>query len=1730
MRRQENSRKHSHHALFTAVVLIVLTGWLGQVAYAATFVVTNTNDSGAGSLRQAILNANAASGPDTITFQIGSGPRTISLLSELPSIQEEVVLDATTQPGYAGAPLIELNGAGAGASASGLTVFAGQTVIRGFVINRFGSNGIALRGGASSVVRNNYIGTDSTGAAAAGNGGDGVSIYGDSGGNLIGGPTADWRNVISGNGSNGIVISAPSPGGNKIRNNYIGLDAQGVAALGNASYGIRIFASNNVIGGEGSFNGNASALGNWISGNHRGVSFEGDASGNVFRGNVVGLNAAGNKMVGNLEMGVSVYAPGNHIGGPLKSDRNVVSGNMTDGVLLSGENCHDTILMNNLVGTDADGKLYLPNKQSGVRVVDAPNNQIGGSFDQTGNVISMNDGWGILIQGAKASGNKVQGNRIGRNLGDIGGFNKRSGVEIAGSPNNTVGGTKSAERNVISGNAEFGVNLSYGATGNLVQGNLIGTWEEPQYALGNEQAGVRIGGSGTKNNTVGGTIAGARNVISGNDRGVIIEDGASANTVAGNYIGIGASGLGVVRNGQGRGVTIRRASNNTLGGTTPEARNLIAGFDNGGVAVEGPHAFGNKIQGNYIGANKDGNHGSPLSLTGLRNLGGGVRLLGAFDTLVGGTEPGAGNLIAGNDNGVVVETGLGVSILGNSIHSNPSNGIDLMPFRISPNDDGDADYGPNNGQNYPVLKSAMSANQTITIEGVLDSEPNRQYRVEFFRNDKCGDFGNGEGKTFLGDASFKTDGAGHAVINFSAPAAAAGDFFTATATSPSGDTSEFSPCVALGAPGPGVFQFANYNFFTKEKDGLVTVGVTRSGGSKGQATVSYATLDFFGNTVGKAVTNTDYTKTTGTLTFEDGEVYKTFTVAVADDQIDEEDETFDIELSNPTNGAVLGQHSKGIGFIFDYSPARPAVTFSEPVITEGNAGTKQAVFKVKVEPHTSTVKIRYYTADGTAKGGEDYAPISLDSQTLTFAPGETDKSIVVTVKGDTKVEADEVFFLNIFDIIDGSTYDFGPLQKECVILNDDQQAPKLAFDAATFNATESAGSATVTVKRTGSTASAVSVHYATAKGTAHPGDDYQTASGTLSFAAGQTTATFTVQITNDQLDEPDETVKLTLSSPAGGALLGTPATATLSVTDDDAAPAITIGDASVTETDAPSSKAIAFAVALSAPSGQPVLVTYSTADGTAKVGDGDYVVAASQTLTFSPGQTLKNINVTTKGDNFVEPDETFFVKLSQAVGATLADPQGKGTIKNDDSAGQLQFSKASLDAGEGTGTVTLIVTRTGGDSGAVSVKYATGNLDAKAGKDYSATSGTLSFADGETSRTVTIAITDDVADELAVEHFMVKLYNPAGGVTLGGTTAATIGIKDDDAAPPTPSVQLEKINYTVAEGAGRLDLKVTRTGDASSAFAVAYKTTDGNAQQKGDYNIALGTLKFAAGVNSKTISIFITDDAHVEGGETFTLTLSDPSGATLGSNSAAIVTIEDNDSSAQAANPADDSAFFVRQHYVDFLNREPEPSGLSGWLDILKNCAAGDTKCDRIEVSSAFFRSEEFQGSGYFVYRFYAAALGRTPAYEEFMADLRRVTGYLTPQQLEHEKVDFVEDFTARQEFKQKYDAAASAAAYVDALSAEAGVVLSNRDELVQALDANQKTRAEVLRAVAESPEVSQKFYNEAFVVMQYFGYLRRDPDILYLNWIATLNQTGDYRVMVNGFMNSLEYRQRFGQ
>jgi Calx-beta domain-containing protein/uncharacterized protein DUF4214 len=379
-------------------------------------------------------------------------------------------------------------------------------------------------------------------------------------------------------------------------------------------------------------------------------------------------------------------------------------------------------------------------------------------------------------------------------------------------------------------------------------------------------------------------------------------------------------------------------------------------------------------------------------------------------------------------------------------------------------------------------------------------------------------------------------------------------------------------------------------------------------------------------------------------------------------------------------------------------------------------------------------------------------------------------------------------------------------------------------------------------------------------------------------------------------------------------------------------------------------------------------------------------------------------------------------------------------------------------------------------------------------------------------------------------------FNPVsqGGSNTGPRTLFFTG----STSAPSSSVSFSALAYSASEGAGRVALTVNRNGSTSNAASVTYSTSDtaaltncnvtnGIASSRCDYAVSVGTINFAAGETSKSLSIPIVDDSYAEGNESFSATLSKPVGTTLGSpGTTTTVTINDNETS-NGPNPIDQTAFFVRQHYIDFLGREPDPAGFQDWQNTINNCPAGNTTCDRIHVSGNFFQSPEFQQRGYFVYRFYPVAIGRKPDYAEFIPDLASVSGFLTDAQLEAAKVAFVIDFMARPGFAQ-YNGMSNTQ-YVDTLLLNAGITHPARNFWIAALGNGSRTRAQVLREIADSNEVNIKYFNQAFVVMQYFGYLRRDPDAFYLDWIQVLNSSNDSRGMITGFVNSAEYRLRFG-
>lgn len=615
---KRRNRKHSNHfsrTRFAPGRCIPLSfESLEKRLALATYIVGNTLDSGSGSLRQAIIDSNANLGADLIAFNIGGGGiRTVSLASALPIVTDPLTIDGTSQPGYAGSPIIEVNGASALSAGGGIVITAGNSTVRGLVVNNFASGyGIVLSSRGGNHVEGCYLGTDVTGTLARGNRFAGLYVL-NSADNIIGGTAPGTGNLLSGNLTEGILFGGLAAQRNQVQGNRIGTNAAGTAIIPNNT----------------------------------------------------GVNIGDN-------------AGQNTIGGVVPAARNIISGNLTAGVATSGTNLGGfgggDVIIGNYIGTDVTGTVDLGNRSVGVF----------------------------------------------------------SGANIR------IGGTAAGEGNLISGNNSQGIRA--GGTQIVIQGNLIGTDASGNASLGNGQA-VNTSGEGVRLESAPNALV-AGNVISGNYGVGFFITSSEGIRVEANRIGTNAAGTGALKNAS-HGVWFPSANTNAM---------------------------------------------------------------------IGGMAIGAGNVIAFNQgDGVNVghQSATGVGILGNSIFSNDGLGIDLASTLIAPavgvtpNDLGDADDGSNHLQNFPVLTAATTSENSLAIMGTLNSKANKTYRVEFFASAAQDPTKFGEGQRFLGFTSVTTDGNGNVLPNGSFSISLPGtvsvsEFITATATDnasandPGNNTSEFS--------------------------------------------------------------------------------------------------------------------------------------------------------------------------------------------------------------------------------------------------------------------------------------------------------------------------------------------------------------------------------------------------------------------------------------------------------------------------------------------------------------------------------------------------------------------------------------------------------------------------------------------------------------------------------------------------------------------------------------------------------------------------------------------------------------------------------------------------------------------------------------------------------------------------------------------------------------------------
>jgi hypothetical protein len=831
------------------------------------------------------------------------------------------------------------------------------------------------------------------------------------------------------------------------------------------------------------------------------------------------------------------------------------------------------------------------------------------------------------------------------------------------------------------------------------------------------------------------------------------------------------------------------------------------------------------------------------------------------------------------------------------------------------------------------------------------------------------------------------------------------------------------------------------------------------------------------------------------------------------------------------------------------SSSEPCLFADDVTTTEGDLATTANVTIRLSAASGQIVKANYLLKRSTAIDGQDFVS---DSGTVVFQPGETSRTVPVSIVGDLLNEAAESLILSLSNPQHARISD-GEAQ---VNITDNDPLPSIAISDASVTETDSTNNlanASFTVTLSAPSARAVTVNYVTASGTATVNDDFDGNQGSLSFNAGETTKTLTVATRGDTQREPDETFFVNLSDAANATIADAQGQGT--IINNDPIPAATVFDVFTSEGNG-ADRVVNVTIRLTNTSSLSSSIDFATADNTATAGS-DYV-ATSGTLTFNPGQIEKTFPVTIKDDSTDEIAETFFVNLSNPINITIAD--GQGVVNIDDNDGPtISINDVSVTEGSTRNAVaiaTFTLSLSAPSVQAITVRIATADSTATGNIDYQRVSArVVSFPAGSTTVTTNVTILGDQAIE-GNETFFVNLSLPQNSTIADSQGVGTI--IDDD----TTSAQLSASSLTVNESEGKVDVTVLHAGDVAQPFVVRYSASGGSASELSDFNAVFGSIEFAPGETSRTITIFITDDALVENPETFFFSIFGPTGTAVNSPSLATITINSNDAPG-AANPIDNSTFFVRQHYRDFLSRDPDTDGLAFWVNQIEACGA-DAQCrqiKRINVSAAFFLSIEFQETGYLVYRTYKVAFGDTTSANvtgsvpiirspDFTTDSHRIGQGVQvgignwQQQLEDNKNAYLLAFVQDSRFQQFFPASMTAVEFVTKLDQNAGGVLSADQQaqlvaLLGAAPADAQKRASVVRQVAEDSDLKRNELNRAFVLMQYFGYLRRDPDNPpdsdYRGWKFWLDKLNEFNgnfvdaEMVKAFLVSGEYRTRFG-
>ncbi|MBL0028906.1 MAG: right-handed parallel beta-helix repeat-containing protein [Rhodanobacteraceae bacterium] len=974
----------------------------------------------------------------------------------------------------------------------------------GNLISGNGGNGINFSGVPDVwKVRGNWIGLTASGAAALPNAGAGVWLNGT--GHLLGGTTAEMRNVISGNTGTGVIVQGAS---HNIQGNYIGTNAGGTSAVPNGSGGIRAMTVS-----SGTIGGTTAGAGNLISGNaSQGISLDNDTSGVVITGNLVGTNAAGTAALANTGSGVSLGGSSHTLGGTTAAARNVISGNTNTGVVLRGAS---NSIQGNYIGTNAAGNGAIPNGSGGIRAISVSSGTIGGATAGAGNLISGNTSNGISLDG-DTSALVMAGNWIGSNAAGTAALaNQGSGVYIGGT-GHLLGGTTAAARNVISGNAFQGITLQ--GSGHSIQGNYIGTNAAGTAAIPNTGGGIRaITATGS---TIGGTAAGAGNLISGNSsNGISLDGDTSALVIAGNRIGTNAAGNAALANQQyGIGVG---GADHVIGGSTAAARNLISGNGSQGILLSGSNHL---VQGNYIGTDATG-------AFDLGNNGYGVRIYDATGGELGGDTVAKGNLISGNSRGVSFEQGATGLLLRNNIIGlnasmlaklpNSGNAIDLFTSGNTIGTAGAGNVLSGNDRSGILISGHASGN---LIQG------------NWIGTNKALAAGLGN----LTGGIYITDGYDNFI---GGPGAGEGNVIAYNAYVGAwierGDGNDFSRNAIYGndrlgidvgelGPQPNDAQDADIagnrrqNFplltsvlagATTEVDGLLKnepntlyrveffTSPSCDLTGLGEGDVYFATVDVLTGPDGTGVIDASLAPTAAPF----------MSATVTDPQGNTSEFSPCAKTTGPNPGVIQFFNASVLSYEGVLPTAKVAITRSQ-----GMAGTVTANFTV---------------SDQSAFAGSDYVD---SDQVVTFLDGEVIKIVEIPLVPDLTVEGTENANLALATPTGGAT--LGTAASLLYIFDEDIARPGIIVDDVSITEGNSGQQQMTFNVHLSASDHQVTVGYLSESGTAVAGEDFTLSSGTLVFPASANvqTQTVNVPITGDATTESDEILWLRMTVISGG--------------------------------------------------------------------------------------------------------------------------------------------------------------------------------------------------------------------------------------------------------------------------------------------------------------------------------------------------------------------------------------------------------------------------------------------------------------------------------------------------------------------------------------------------------------------------------------------------------------------